>query len=163
MPNFPRKEIEHFQRTMQLMSSNDDAGGALRAAAKPGLAIYGLRPKPWHDRSPRRTACGVPTRPPDQICHEGAQARTATLERAALMRLVKQLRATLGDAVSMWADFVTHANARYKDAIADALQSGTSVLTKLASLASVGTFSTGGAGVQAVREGGEPETGLWIE
>jgi hypothetical protein len=33
------------------------------------------------------------------------------------MRLVKQLRATLGDAVSLWADFVTHANARYKDAI----------------------------------------------
>ena len=36
---------------------------------------------------------------------------------------------------------------------------GTSVLTKLASLASVGTFSIGGAGVQAVREGEEPESG----
>ena len=77
--------------------------------------------KPWHDRSPRRTAtaCGVPTRPPGQICHEGAQARTAALERAALMRIVKQVRATLGDALclSLWADFVTHTNARYMDAI----------------------------------------------
>ena len=43
------------------------------------------------------------------------------------MRLVKQvratfgdalcLRATLGDALSLWADFVTHTNARYMDAI----------------------------------------------
>ena len=39
---------------------------------------------------------------------------------------------------------------------------GTSVLTKLASLASVGTFLIGGAGVQAVREGEEPGSGVWI-
>ena len=73
----------------------------------------GLRPEPWHDRSPRRTAtaCGVPARPSGQICHEGAQAHTAALELAALMRIVKQVRATFGDA--LWADFVTHANARY--------------------------------------------------
>jgi nucleoid DNA-binding protein len=66
------------------------------------------------------------------------------------MRVVKQVRATFSDA--LWADFVTHANARYIDA-----------LTKLASLASVGTFSVG---VQAVREGEEPECGersrVWI-
>ena len=31
------------------------------------------------------------------------------------MRIVKQVRATFGDA--LWADFVTHANARYIDAI----------------------------------------------
>jgi len=114
---------------------NDDTGGALRAAARTGgalraaarqartrdRAVTACPPKPWHDRSPRRTAtaCGVPTRPPGQICHEGAQARTAALERAALMRIVKQVRATLGDALclSLWADFVTHTNARYMDAI----------------------------------------------
>jgi hypothetical protein len=35
------------------------------------------------------------------------------------MRIVKQVRATLGDALclSLWADFVTHTNARYMDAI----------------------------------------------
>jgi hypothetical protein len=35
------------------------------------------------------------------------------------MRIVKQVRATLGDALclSLWADFVTHANACYMDAI----------------------------------------------
>jgi hypothetical protein len=65
------------------------------------------------------------------------------------MRVVKQVRATFSDA--LWADFVTHANARYIDA-----------LTKLASLASVGTFSIGDVGVQAVREGEEPESGVWI-
>ena len=54
---------------------------------------------------------------PGQICHEGAQARTAALERAALMRIVKQVRAIRGDALSLWADFVTHANSRYMDAI----------------------------------------------
>ena len=47
----------------------------------------------------------------------GAQARTAALERAALMRIVKQVRAIRGDALSLWADFVTHANSRYMDAI----------------------------------------------
>ncbi len=30
---------------------------------------------------------------------------------------IKQVRATLCDALSLWADFVTHANARYMDAI----------------------------------------------
>jgi hypothetical protein len=38
------------------------------------------------------------------------------------MHIVKQVRATLGDApigrtLSLWADFVTHANACYMDAI----------------------------------------------
>ena len=49
--------------------------------------------------------------------HEHALERH--VERAALMRIVKQVRATLGDALclSLWADFVTHTNARYMDAI----------------------------------------------
>ena len=33
------------------------------------------------------------------------------------MRIVKQVRAIRGDALSLWADFVTHANSRYLDAI----------------------------------------------
>jgi hypothetical protein len=38
----------------------------------------------------------------------GAQARTAALVRAVLTRIAKQVRATL----TLWAGFVTHANAR---------------------------------------------------
>ena len=123
--NTPIRLKRAFQRTLQLMSSSTTTPGAPSVPPPPSpdsrSSCDGLRPKPWHDRSPRRTAtaCGVPTRPPGQICHEGAQARTAALERAALMRIVKQVRATLGDALclSLWADFVTHTNARYMDAI----------------------------------------------
>ena len=34
-----------------------------------------------------------------------------------IVSIVKQVRATLGDALSLWADFITHANSRYMDAI----------------------------------------------
>ena len=34
-----------------------------------------------------------------------------------IVSIVKQVRATLGDALSLWADFITHANACYMDAI----------------------------------------------
>ena len=102
---------------------NDDAGGALRAAAKPGLAIELIRLGCALSHgtiaacSARPAAYQPALRAPGQICHEGAQARTAALERAALMRIVKQVRAIRGDALSLWADFVTHANSRYMDAI----------------------------------------------
>jgi hypothetical protein len=125
--NYFPKASEHsfrlkraFQRTLQFMSSSTTTPGAPSVpppSADSRSSCDGLRPEPWHDRSPRRTAtaCGVPTRPSGQIYHEGVQAHTAALERAALMRIVKQVRATFGDA--LWADFVTHANARYIDAI----------------------------------------------
>ena len=102
---------------------NDDAGGALRAAAKPGLAIELIRLvcALSHGTIAARSARPAAYQParlraPGKTCHEGAQARTAALEQAALMRIVsivKQVRATLGDALSLWADFITHANACY--------------------------------------------------
>jgi len=48
-----------------------------------------------------------------------AQQRWSGLRLCALSSKLKQVRATLGDALclSLWADFVTHTNARYMDAI----------------------------------------------
>jgi len=98
-------------------------GGALRAAAKTGLAIELIRLvcALSHGTIAARSARPAAYQParlraPGKTCHEGAQARTAALEQAALMRIVsivKQVRATLGDALSLWADFITHANACY--------------------------------------------------
>ena len=102
-----------FQRTLQLMSSSTTTPGAPSVPPWPSpdsrSSCDGLRPKPWHDRSPRRTATGMACAAYQpalrvkfaiKVCkraHEHALERH--VERAALMRIVKQVRATLGDAL----------------------------------------------------------------
>jgi hypothetical protein len=82
----------------------------------------GWLPKPRHDCRPRVKAhCLRAYQPahPVKLCKMGrkrAQQRRSGLFR----RIAEHVRATLGDA--LWADFVAHANACYKDAFVSAFR-----------------------------------------
>jgi hypothetical protein len=82
----------------------------------------GWLPKPRHDCRPRVKAhCLRAYQPahPVKLCKMGrkrAQQRRSGLFR----RIAEHVRATLGDA--LWADFVSHANACYKDAFVSAFR-----------------------------------------
>ena len=77
----------------------------------------GWHPKPRHDRRPRVKAHCLHAYQPalpvklSKMARKRAQQRWSGLFR----RIAEHVRATLGDA--LWADFVAHANARYKDAL----------------------------------------------
>ena len=62
--NTPFRLKRVFQRTLQLMSSSTTTPGAPSVPPWPSpdsrSSCDGLRPKPWHDRSPRRTATYQP-------------------------------------------------------------------------------------------------------
>ena len=84
----------------------------------------GCLPKPRHDCRPRVKAhCLRAYQPahPVKLCKMGRKCTAAPDRRSGLFRrIAEHVRATLGDA--LWADFVAHANACYKDAFVSAFR-----------------------------------------
>ena len=82
----------------------------------------GWLPKPRHDRRPKVPAHRLRAYQPAHPVKLSRMARKRAQQRwsALLKRIADKVRAMLGDA--LWADFVAHANACYKDALLSAFR-----------------------------------------
>ena len=122
----------HFQtkRSLMLSAAQDKTTATSGTSSEPPRSpdprstcdADGWLPKPRHDRRPKVPAHRLRAYQPAHPVKLSRMARKRAQQRwsALLKRIADKVRAMLGDA--LWADFVAHANACYKDALLSAFR-----------------------------------------